>query len=138
MILPAIHFPGNCLEAITFYEAVFQVTDKRILFDRDAPRSPDSPSAEAMGDRITHAEMMINGSKVSMCDTPEQVVPGNMIVLNVLMDTPEAVTQAYHKLEQGGQVMMPLGPQFFSPMYGAVKDRFGVEWQLIAQFPPKA
>ena len=33
--------------------------------------------------------------------------------------------------KKGGKVMVELGPQFFSPMYGSIEDRFGVRWQLI-------
>jgi PhnB protein len=34
-------------------------------------------------------------------------------------------------LAEGGQVHMALGKTFFSPAFGMVADRFGVQWMVI-------
>lgn len=132
MISTAIHFPGCCMEAIAFYETVFDVTDKNILLNRDAPSNAGMTITEETKDHVTHAELIICGTRITMSDTTEQVVAGNMFVLNVFLDSADEVRLAYQKLKEGGTVRVTIGPQFFSPMYGSVKDRFGLTWQLIS------
>ena len=44
-----------------------------------------------------------------------------------------AAEKLFTALGEGGQVRMPFGPTFFSPGFGAVADRFGVGWMVIAE-----
>jgi predicted 3-demethylubiquinone-9 3-methyltransferase (glyoxalase superfamily) len=52
------------------------------------------------------------------------------ISLFVICDTENEITQAYEKLSEGGQVLMPLDAYPFSKKFGWVSDKFGVSWQL--------
>jgi PhnB protein len=131
MILPTIHFPGNCNEAIAFYEQAFDVTEKQVSFYRDAPPDSGITITEDMLDLVMHASITICGTKFNCSDTQKEIVPGNMILFNVFMETEDEVRNAFEKLEVGGNVVVNLGPQFFSKMYGSVVDRFGIKWQLI-------
>jgi len=45
----------------------------------------------------------------------------------------EEVIDTFNKLKEDGEVLMELSQQFFSPMYGWVKDKFGIGWQIIYQ-----
>jgi PhnB protein len=132
MISPAIHFPGNCVEAMKFYQTVFPVTDIHADFYRDALPNPGFPIPEEIKDLVMHAEMTICGTKFNMSDTQDSIIAGNMIVFNVFLASGDEVCRAYDKLKEGGKVFVELGPQFFSPMYGSVEDRFGLRWQLIS------
>lgn len=132
MIAPAIHYPGTCAEAIAFYQTVFPVTDVHVEYYRDAPPDPGFPATEENRGLVMHAEMTISGSRVNMSDSKDSIVAGNMIVFNVFLDSADAVSHAFRELNRGGKVIVELGPQFFSPMYGSVEDRFGVRWQLIS------
>lgn len=132
MISPAIHFPGNCGEAICFYEAVFNATDKRVEYYRDAPAGSGMPVTDETKDLVMHASLTICGTPVNMSDSPDKVTAGDMICLNVFFDSPDGVRRAFGMLREGGNVTVDLGPQFFSPMYGSVVDRYGVKWQLIS------
>ena len=131
MILPTIHFPGNCNEAIEFYEKAFDVTDKQVSFYRDAPPNSGIAITDDMLDLVMHASITICGTKFNCSDTQKEIVPGNMILFNVFMETENEVRNAFENLKVGGNVLVDLGPQFFSKMYGSVVDRFGVRWQLI-------
>ena len=134
MIAPAIHFSnGDCAKAIELYKEAFGMTVHSIRYYRDAPPDSGMPMAEAMRDWVMHAELEICGSRVNMSDSDEAVTAGDMILLNVFFSSSEDVKKAYHALEAQGEVRVALGPQFFSPMYGSVRDRYGVHWQLIAE-----
>jgi len=131
MITPFLIFSGQCSQAIDFYERVFNGQDKRIMRFADAPPNPDFPIPDAMRGYILHAEMTIAGTKVSFSDTQQGTVPGNIISLAVNYPTAEEVTKTFNLLKEGGEVLMELSPQFFSPMYGWVKDKYGIGWQII-------
>ncbi len=132
MISPAIHLPGTCSEAIRFYEQAFAATDIHIDYYRDAPAGSGMIITEEMQDLVMHASMTICGTIVNLSDSADSIFAGNMICLNVFCDGADAVCRAYEKLKEGGRVVVELGPQFFSKMYGSVEDKFGVKWQLIS------
>ncbi len=133
MISPAIHFPGTCNEAMNFYEEVFEATDKYIEYFHNAPSNPGFSITEDMKDLVMHASMTICGTPVNFSDTQDQVSAGNMICLNVFLPTADQVCRAYDKLKEGGKIVVELGPQFFSPMYGSIEDRYGIKWQIISE-----
>ena len=133
MISPAIHLPGTCAEAIALYQEAFGMTVNSIAYYRDAPPDSGMTTQPDMQNKVMHAELTICGSRVNMSDAPpDEVICGNMIVLNVFMDSGDAVCKAFGALQEGGKVHIALGPQFFSAMYGSVEDRFGIRWQLMA------
>jgi PhnB protein len=132
MISPAIHLPGTCNEAIRFYEKVFNATELQIAYYHDAPLEEGYPVTEDTKNLVMHASLTICGTQVNMSDSMDPIIAGNMICLNVFFNTAEEVCHSYELLKEGGKVIVELGPQFFSPMYGAIEDRYGVKWQLIA------
>jgi len=133
MISPVIQFNGNCAEAIEFYEKVFGATDKYIDYYRDAPNDSGLTKSEETKNLVMHSGMTICGTHINMSDTEDKVVAGNMFKLNVFMNSAEDVINAFQMLKENGKVIVELGAQFFSPMYGSVEDRFGVHWQLICK-----
>lgn len=133
MITPFINFAGRCSEALAFYEKALNGQDKRVMYYKDAPPNPDFPIPDHMKDYVLHAEMTICGTKVSFSDTQQDVVPGDIISLAINYPTADEVKDAFNRLKEDGEVLMELSPQFFSPMYGWVKDKFGIGWQIICQ-----
>ncbi len=131
MIRTAIHFPGTCNEALTFYEGIFETSDKQIDFNHEAPPDSGIDYTEETKNKVMHAGMTICGTPMNFSDMDEPAVVGNMYCLNVFLDTEAKVAEAYGKIRVGGTVVVELGPQFFSRMYGSVVDRFGVKWQII-------
>jgi PhnB protein len=133
MISPAIHLPGYCAEAIALYQKAFDITVNSIDYYRDAPPDSGMTITEAEQNKVMHAELTISGSRVNMSDSnPDDIIFGNMIILNVFLNSSDDVCKAFHVLKEGGKIHVELGPQFFSSMYGSVEDRFGIRWQLIS------
>lgn len=131
MVEPYLSFCGEANEAIEFYEKVFNGKDKKIMRYKDMPANPNFPIDYAAKELVLHAEMIIDGTKINFSDTQSNAVPGNMISLAIQFKTAQEVIDAFNSLKDGGEVLMEVGPQFFSPMYGWVKDKYGVGWQLI-------
>ena len=133
MISPAIHLPGNCAEAIALYQKAFDMTVNSIDYYRDAPSDSGMEISKDDSEKVMHAELTICGSRVNMSDSgANDIVAGNMIVLNVFFKSSDGVDKAFHVLKEGGKVVVELGSQFFSSMYASVEDRFGIRWQLIS------
>lgn len=132
MIAPAIHFNGVCKQAIDLYIEAFGATDILIDYYDDAPDGSGLNLKGDMSGKVMHSSLTICGTMVNMSDAETPVTMGNAICLNVFMPGAEDVRRAFEILKAGGRVGVPLGPQFFSPMYAAVEDRYGVYWQLIA------
>lgn len=133
MVSPAIHLPGYCAEAIALYQKAFDITVNSIDYYRDAPPDSGMTITEAEQNKVMHAELTISGSRVNMSDSnPDDIIFGNMIILNVFLNSSDDVCKAFHVLKEGGKIHVELGPQFFSSMYGSVEDRFGIRWQLIS------
>lgn len=131
MVTPYLYFAGQAAEAVDFYEKVFNGQGKRILRFGDAPPNPHFPVSEQQKNLVMHAEMTISGTKMSFSDTQTETGKGGMISLAADFNTEQEVREAFEQLKDGGKVLMELAPQFFSPMYGWVLDKFGISWQLI-------
>lgn len=133
MIEPYLYFNGKCSEAIDYYEKIFTGKEKKILHYNEMPFTSENPVADEVGELVMHAEMLVNGTKVNFSDIQEKIIPGNMISLTVRFGTSDEVVSAFNQLKENGEVCMELGQQFFSPMYGWVKDKYGIGWQLICE-----
>ena len=45
-------------------------------------------------------------------------------------DAADEIARYWEKLSEGAALVQPLEPSFWSPLYGMLKDRFGVTWVL--------
>ena len=133
MLVPALHFPGTCANAIAFYQKVFSAEVVSIAYNKEAPADSPMRSAVADPNHIMHAELVIAGTRMNMCDVSDIVDFGNMYLFNIFFDTVDEVIDAYNHLSVKGRVITALGPQFWTAMYGDVEDQFGVHWQLMAK-----
>lgn len=131
MIIPFINFAGKAGAAIAFYETVFEVKDKRVMYYKDMPADLKPHFPPETENYVLHSEMSINGTKVWIGDSSEGVTPGDMVSLAVSLSSKEDVQKTFDLLQAGGIVLMDPIPTFYSPMFGAVKDKFGVVWHLI-------
>jgi len=66
-------------------------------------------------------------------DTPLTV--GDNISPTISTEDKGEVTRLFNELSEGGEVFAELQEAFFSEWYGAVKDRFGVIWQILYYVP---
>jgi PhnB protein len=52
----------------------------------------------------------------------------NAFFVSLRGEAAEDVTAYWKKLSDGGTVLQPLGPAQWAPLYGMLRDRFGVTW----------
>ncbi|MGL4670559.1 MAG: VOC family protein [Methanobacteriaceae archaeon] len=131
MIEPYIVFNGNCEEAMKLYEKVFKSNDSEIMRYSDAPEDPDFLITDEMKNLVLHGEMTIDGTVFNFSDTYEEYIPGNIMSIAVKLDSEEEIKRIFNELKEGATIHMDIEPTFFSPMYGVLTDRFGLNWQLV-------
>ena len=127
---PYVHFKGNCAEAMTFYAKVFGATDLYLMRYCEVPETqmPDS-------DLVIHGHLSIDGSSLMASDFPPTMAGDDQKAVSIATNvkTVERGQALFDQLVEGGEVINPFGPSFFSPGFGMVKDRFGTHWLIITQ-----
>ena len=127
-----LNFRGEARAALGFYQSVFggEVT----LFtyaDAHAVTNPDEADQIIWGQVASE-----DGFHVMAYDVPSAMEWNqgeNPFYVSVRGDDAERLTRYWDKLVDGSTVVQPLGPSGFSPLYGMVRDRFGVAWVLDLQ-----
>ncbi|GGA83393.1 VOC family protein [Ornithinibacillus halotolerans] len=130
-ISPYLVTNGNGQEAVEFYKDVLQAELISFQTFGENPMEGHSLPEEAK-DMVLHAHLKIGGSVLMISDNfpgrPYQV--GNHLSIAIMIKGADNTKAVFAKLEQGGEVEMPLQETFWSPLYGQVQDRFGILWKV--------
>lgn len=122
-----LNFRGDARAALAFYQSVFdgQLT---VVTYKDAGNVQDPAEADqVMWGQVTAD----NGFRVMAYDVPSGKPwdqGENAFFLSLRGDTAEEVTAYWDGLAEGATVLQPLSPAQWAPLYGMLKDRFGVTW----------
>ena len=134
-IQPYLSFDGRCEEAIAFYARTLRAKVEMMMRWKDAPSGACPGGITPPADKIMHAALRIGDSMVLASDGNCQGEPKFQgISLSLAPPNAAEAERVFNGLADGGQVQMPLGKTFFSPAFGMVADRFGVNWMVyVAQ-----
>jgi len=128
MLIPAISFKGNCNNAIVFYQKTLGAQVKSITHYKDAPVGSEKPST--LPDFVVGSNIIIDGQSVMMFDDDESKPVNGCFYFDLTKDTTEEVTTIFNELAEDGRIITPLGPVYWSSLFGIVEDRFGVAWMI--------
>ncbi|MBM6615142.1 VOC family protein [Desemzia sp. RIT804] len=131
---PYFIFDGNADEAIRFYAEILEAQVLDTSKFKDMPNSPeDPPIPEEASERIMNATIQLpNGSYIMFSD----IFPGmsynvgNNLSLTLVYDDPAETRAVFDKLKEGGKIEMDLQETFWSPLYGNLFDKYGIQWQI--------
>lgn len=130
-VQPYLFFNGRCDEALGYYEKHLGAKVNAKMRYKEAPPS-DGPGANANDEHIMYSNFTI-GDTVLMAS--DDCVNSNTkfqgFSLSLTVKTKDEADRAFNALADGGQVHAPLGQTFFSPYFGMVADRFGINWMVI-------
>lgn len=135
--VPFIFLDGQARDAIRFYESALGA---QVVFMQTYGEAPDADarqlSDEARG-RITHSVLLFGGAELYVADAlpGESAHPGPRVQVCITAPDTAASARIFNALKDGGRVIMPLEPIYFSPAYGIVTDRFGVTFQIFTERP---
>jgi PhnB protein len=122
-----INLRGQARAALAFYHAVFG-GELALVTYAQAGNVQDPADAEHV---IWGQVVAANGFRVMAYDVPA-AMPWNQgenaFFVSLRGDDADEITSLWHKLREGGAVVHALAPSQWSPLYGMLKDRFGVVW----------
>jgi PhnB protein len=132
-IQPYLFFDGRCEEALDFYKGAVGAKVEMLMRFKESPEhgkgGMEPPGA---ADKVMHASFKVGDALILASDgncAGKPKFDGFSLALSV-KDAAEA-DEKFAALGKGGQVNMPLAKTFFSPKFGMVQDKFGVNWMVM-------
>ncbi|TDL82391.1 VOC family protein [Peribacillus frigoritolerans] len=131
---PYIVTNGNGQEAVKFYVDALNAELVSIQTFGDMPEDPNHPVPADAKDRVMNAQFKAGDTLMMLSDTFPGMpyTLGSQVSIAIHIDSADEAKHVFEKLSAGGNVTMPLQETFWSPAYGQVKDKYGVEWQVSA------
>ena len=131
-IEPYLFFDGVCEEALNMYKRVLGAEVQVIRYDEAPEKPPPGMVPEGWDKKVMHANVRVGDAVFMASDGKSPRGPQfNGFAISVSVDDAAQGTRIFEGLGEGGQVVMPLGKTFFSPLFGMVSDRYGVMWMVI-------
>lgn len=127
-----LFFDGRCEEALEFYRRAIGAETTMMMRFKDSPELPPPGCAPSSDQKIMHASFKVGDTEIMASDgqaTGKPKFDGFSLSLTVANEAD--AKKKFSALSDGGNVVMPLGKTFFSPCFGMVADRFGVNWMVI-------
>jgi PhnB protein len=129
-VQPYLSFAGRCEEAVEFYRCALGAEVEMLMRFKDCPEPMPNATPET-ADKVMHASLQIAGSTVLASDGHCKGQPSFQgFALSLTAKTEAEAERLFGALADGGQVQMPLAKTFFSPRFGMLADRFGVNWMV--------
>lgn len=126
---PHLNFRGHARAALEFYQSVFGGETTLVSY-QDAQNVQDPSEA----DQIMWGQVIgDNGFHVMAYDVPVRVSwePGqNSFFVSIRGKSADEIAAYWKRLSEGATVVQALAPAGWAPLYGMLKDRFGVVWVL--------
>jgi len=122
-----LNFRGDARAALAFYQSVFG-GELMIMSYADMGNVQDPSEANQVVWGQVAAD---SGFRVMAYDVPSRLPwnPGeNPFFVSLRGDTTEEITAYWEKLAVGATILQPLAPAQWAPLYGMLKDRFGITW----------
>jgi predicted 3-demethylubiquinone-9 3-methyltransferase (glyoxalase superfamily) len=116
-------FEGRAEEAMMFYIDLFK--GKLTAIQRYDPAQTGKSAIKVATFTLCGQTFMCSDSAVKHTFT---FTPSTSIFVEC--DDEMELASAFHRLADGGQILMPLDDHGFSKKFAWVQDRYGVSWQL--------
>ncbi len=126
-----VNYPGNCREALEFYEKHLGAKIVAIRTFADMPAQANiPPDLNTAG--VLHARIELGGTILMASDgPPERVQPMRSSYLSLSVDSTPEAERIYQALSEGGEVFMKMEETFFAHRFAQLRDRFGINWMII-------
>jgi PhnB protein len=127
-----VNFPGNCKEALQFYEKHLGAKTLMMMTFDQMPDPKTVPPGMEKG--VLHARIMIGDTPLMASDGPK-VEPMRSAYLSISVDSSPEAERVYKALSDGGEVFMPMNETFFAHRFAQFRDKFGINWMIIHEKP---
>ena len=130
MLIPHLHFCGNCREAITLYEKAFDTKAETIV--RNCDYSPEEYKGDS---RIAHAVINIRGSKAFLNDRfgNKNKSLDCAVHLIIMFESVQELLDCYGFFEAESIIIDPFEKLPYSELAGNFIDKFGIQWGFMVK-----
>jgi PhnB protein len=131
-INPYLNFPGNSLEAFTFYKSVFGGEFAVVMSFGDMG---GENVAEEDKEKLMHIALPIGKGNILMAtDTVGEMgmgyKEGNNFHLSLNVESKEEGDTVYNALSAGGITTVPMAISAWGSYFGMLVDKFGISWMV--------
>jgi PhnB protein len=134
-IQPYLFFDGSCEQALQFYQRAIGAKVEMMMRYKESPQ-PHTPGMVPPGydDKVMHSSVRIGESVIMASDDcTGRTKASSGFSLSLSGGDPAEAKRRFDALAEGGQVTMPITKTFWSPAFGMLRDRFGVQWMVSAE-----
>jgi len=127
-----LFFDGRTEDALAFYKTALGIEVEMLMRFKDAPPEAQQGCAPGSENKVMHSCFKLGDQRVMASDGRCHGQPefkGFALSLSA-KDEAEA-DRLFGALGEGGKVEMPLMKTFFSPKFGMLQDKFGVNWMVL-------
>ena len=132
MIIPHLHFCGDCEKAITLYEKAFNTKVDEIVRNQDY--DPEKYNGDS---QIAHANMKIHEQTIFLNDNDMLVDKNNPnsfpVHIIVYFKTTEELLACYEILKNDSIETHPFVKTSYSALVGNFTDKFGMLWGFMVE-----
>ncbi len=131
-----LNFPGNCEQAMNFYEKHLgaKIVMKSRFADMSASGTPQNLPPGLNRNGIMHARFSLGDTIVMASDGPK-VEPMRSAYLTLSVESDAEAERIYAALTDGGEVFIKMDETFFAHRFGQFRDKFGINWMVIHEKP---
>lgn len=138
-VTPILAFNGQCNQAIELYTKAFgaEIVSK-ILYSE--ANSTDYQYKETEKDFVYFGEMMIGNHLISFGDDSGNILgdraqdKSSATSLLIEFESEDELNAAYKVISDGATILTPLCSPTYCTAYVALKDKFGISWQLMSGY----
>jgi PhnB protein len=129
---PYLNFNGNTEEVFNFYKKVFKRDFTSLMRFADMPGGEKMSPADKT--KILHVALPVGDSVLMGTDVldsmNQKISTGDNFSISITVDSEAEATRIFEALSDRGDVIMPLGKEFWSDLFGICKDPFGIQWMI--------
>ncbi len=135
-----VNFDGKTEEAFLFYRSIFnnEFINGIQKFEDLPAGMQETPLPENLQKMVLHVELPLLGGHILMgTDAPKEMgfnlSSGNNMHINLEPDSRDEADRLFNALAADGIIDMPMQDMFFGAYYGALKDKYGINWMINFQ-----
>jgi PhnB protein len=124
-----LNFKGDCEAAFTAYAQCLGARIGQIFRYAGTPFADQVPAG--WSDKVMHGSVTIGDQVLMGADVaPERYEQPKGFSLSLQIGSTADAERIFHALAEHGRIVAPLEKTFWAERFGAVVDRFGVQWQI--------
>jgi len=127
-----LNFRGDARAALQFYADVFEGEAMLVTYGQAGTAHDPAEADQIIFGHVASPA----GFQIMAYDVPAAmafnagVIP---VFVSVRGEDGEEIARYWERLAQGATIVQPLGPSGWAPLYGMLKDRFGITWVFDVQ-----